>query len=329
MGSNDRSLRDGFVALGHRCCGLDSSRLVSPPRWSQMHLRKRVFGSLSPAVLSSFRSSALDLAGAVCPDLIVVFKGTWLEAETARRLGSLAPIIDFHPDDIGNAVNVTPGYLESIPHFAVSVTHRRENVGELESLGARRVLLLAQAFDPNIHVALPGIKGKRWDVSFVGSCRPEREQALEALAKQTHLRLRVAGHGWRRGRLPGVTVTGPAWGMDMTRIISSSTMSIGFVNHQNRDLRTYRSFEVPAIGSLLLAERTSEHEEIFQDGLEAVFFSSIDELIDRACYYSVHQDEAAVIAQEGHGVVARLNATYQERAAQLLTAVASDEAGTP
>lgn len=39
----------------------------------------------------------------------------------------------------------------------------------------------------------------------------------------------------------------------------------------NYDLQTTRTMEIPACGSLLMAERTIEHEELFKDEEEAVF----------------------------------------------------------
>jgi Glycosyl transferases group 1 len=317
VGSNARSLREAFIALGHRCASLDSTDVVSPRRGSFAHLHRRAFGRPPARSLSSFRRRAIEAVEAVRPDLVVVFKGTWLDAATSMRTRAVAPIIDYHPDDIGVRDDVSPGYLESVSLFRLSVTHRVCNVTELKSLGAKDVILLPQAFDPNLHAPLPGIRNA-WDVSFVGTCRPEREASLAMLASLRRFRLRVAGGGWRRSRLPGAIVSGPAYGIDMAKIVSASTMSIGFVNHQSRDLRTYRSFEVPAIGSLFLAERTTEHEDTFRDRVEAVFFSSNDELIDLVSYYSAHATEAATVAAAGQSAVWRLDATYERRATQIL-----------
>lgn len=325
VGTNDRSLREGFVELGHRCWIVDPSRLVSPRRLSREHLRTKLLRGVAPRALASFRHVVLRTVEAARPDLIVVFKGTWLDRQTARRLSSFAPILDLHPDDIGNPANTSAGYLESVEFFALSVTHRRDNVDELKALGARQVVQVAQSFDPQIHAPLPGVDGRTWDVSFVGSCRPERAEALQQLTTRTALRLRVAGHGWRRAQLGRATVTGPVWGLDFARVIAASTMSLGFVNHQNRDLRTYRSFEIPAIGAMLLAERTSEHEATFREHAEAVYFSSNDELIDRATHFAAHPAEAADIARNGHEAVWRMDATYRDRAAGLIDLLFSND----
>ena len=50
----------------------------------------------------------------------------------------------------------------------------------------------------------------------------------------------------------------------------------------------------------MLAERTDEQRALFEEGREAAYFGSFDELIDKIRYYLAHEDERARIAQAGH-----------------------------
>jgi spore maturation protein CgeB len=63
------------------------------------------------------------------------------------------------------------------------------------------------------------------------------------------------------------------------RAIQYSRIAIGLVSEQNEDEHTNRSIEIPAIGSLLCAKRTPEHSAIYEDGVEAVFWSDAEECI--------------------------------------------------
>jgi hypothetical protein len=59
--------------------------------------------------------------------------------------------------------------------------------------------------------------------------------------------------------------------------VQSAKICIGLLSKENRDLHTTRSMEIPSLGNLLCAERTSEHLALYNDGSEAVFWSSAEE----------------------------------------------------
>jgi spore maturation protein CgeB len=67
---------------------------------------------------------------------------------------------------------------------------------------------------------------------------------------------------------------------------------------------------VPAAGAMLLAERTADHEELFQEDREAVFFGSTDELKEKLRFYLSKEDVRRRIAEAGR---ARVFANYHWR----------------
>lgn len=77
-----------------------------------------------------------------------------------------------------------------------------------------------------------------------------------------------------------------------------------------------RPFEVVAAGALLISEYAPGLENCFVPDIEAVFFTTADELIDKVKYYLAHETERAAIAQKGYERVTR-DHTYTERWAAL------------
>jgi len=68
----------------------------------------------------------------------------------------------------------------------------------------------------------------------------------------------------------------------------------------------------------MLAERTEEHLEFFEEDKEAVYFSSIDELVDKLRYYLHHDNKRVQIAERGYKRVTLNKHTYKDRLQQIL-----------
>jgi len=94
--------------------------------------------------------------------------------------------------------------------------------------------------------------------------------------------------------------------------IQCAKVSLGLLSKGNRDLATQRSFEIPHLGGVLCAERTSEHTRLYREDEEAVFWSSPEECADRCMRLLQNEQDRKQLAIKGRRRCL-LNGTTNER----------------
>ncbi len=272
-------------------------------------------------------------------DVLWVSKSLALRTQTllrARRTQPKMQLVFHSEDDMFARHNQSLWFRRSLPLYDVVFTHKSYNAdpGELPALGARRVVMVDKCFDRHLHRPVATTPEDRAalgsPVGFAGTFERERAQSMLALA-EAGVGVRVWGNGWSawRGRHPLLAVEGCDLAVERyVRAISATDVNLGFLRVQNRDLQTDRSVEIPACGGFLLAQRTDEHRRLFEEGAEAEFFGSQDELLAKVRHYLAHPDERRRIAAAGR---ARCLAGYafHDRLRDLLRIVRESRAPSP
>ena len=241
-------------------------------------------------------------------DLLWIDKGLIVKAKTLNSVKNILPqikIISYSPDDMMNPQNQSKKYLKCIPLYDYHITTKTYNVGELKSLGAKKILFTSNAYDPDIHkpMKLNRQDSKKYssDVGFIGQYEKDRYQKLLFLA-QNNMKVNVKGPGWEKYKNihPNLVIQ-PGWvlGDEYAKYISNTKINLCFLRKVNRDLQTTRSIEIPACGGFMLAERTEEHQDLFEEGKEAEFFGNSDELLDKIKYYLINNDKREKIVKAG------------------------------
>lgn len=217
------------------------------------------------------------------------------------------------------------GYFRSAKEFDLHLIKRASDAHHLAALGAKRTRLWSHGVYTPLYHSLP--TDKRYTVSFVGTCMDDRPQFIEALL-MAGLPIHVFGTRWEtRSSLPSrfpEFFHGPVYGEEYADVLRASSLAIGLVSHSNRDEWSMRTYEVPACGSTLVAERTATHTEWFEEDREALFFKDTKECVEKIRWAIAHPERCAAIGAASLRKCASSNWALDRRMADLIAELLPD-----
>lgn len=253
-----------------------------------------------------FNKVILDRIDSAGFNLIWIDKGLSITPHTFNKIRLSSPktkILSYSPDDMLNSNNSSNFYIDSIPLYDLHITTKSYNCSELKALGAKDVLFVNNSYSPLFHINYTSLhNGTKKNIGFIGSFELERYNSLLHLANNG---LTVNIYGDWPSKLykkhPNLIITNKTLINEVyAKEISKNLINICFLRKVNRDLQTTRSIEIPACGGFMLAEETEEHQTLFTAGVEAEYFNSNDELLDKCIYYLNNPDKANFIANAGY-----------------------------
>jgi hypothetical protein len=167
------------------------------------------------------------------------------------------------------------------------VVVRKESETECIKLGAKQVTRVLRSYDEVMHKPFDQVTdiplSFRSDVAFIGTWmrhEKKREEIFLELIKND-VPFRIWGDRWHKSSHWEVLkpfYAGKALsGRDYVAAIQGAKVCLGLLSKGNRDLHTQRTLEIPYAGGLFCAERTVEHQEIYKEGVEAMFWSDAKE----------------------------------------------------
>jgi spore maturation protein CgeB len=112
-------------------------------------------------------------------------------------------------------------------------------------------------------------------------------------------------------------------GDDYVAALQAAKVALVFLSTRNRDTYTRRCFEIPAIGTAMLAPRTTDLETLFTDGEDVVLFDDVPHLVARAKWLVLDDGARSRIAVGGRARVERDGHDVDARAARWLSDVLS------
>jgi len=328
---------DAFVRLGHHVERFSWHQYFRPAKGLLKTVdeivRRAQNKFLYGPLLTRLNRHLVERVSVFAPDVLFVYRGTHISALTLEKIKLLLPacvLVGYNNDDPfapGHPPWLWRHFLKAIPHYDLMLAYRSANIPEFLSAGAKRVELLRSWFIPERNHPIDisnddNIKKYSCDVIFIGHYEPDgRVSYLEEIVRRGwNFRLFGPGYDWdpvirKSPELQDQIPVHLLWGEDYNNALCSSKIALCFLSKLNRDTYTRRCFEIPATGTMMLAEYTEDLASMYREGEDAEFFRSPAEMMKKIEYYltddaSRHKLAAAGLLRvhaDGHDVDSRMH----------------------
>lgn len=300
LSPNDSSLYRlwALERLGHRVVPLNAYEYVP----ANALLSKITFRLAAGPSVNRLNQDIMRMAEREKPDLVWADKLLGMHPKTLDKLRAMGIATVSYMIDNPFGTRQDPGwrlYMKDIPHYDLHVVQRDANIVDYKARGARDVVKIQTAYEPTIH--FPPTDGwsdanRDREVSFVGTPYDDRATTLAWLASQG-ISVSISGNrrSWQKALPTEAFDTlyreGELYLQQYREAIWRSKINLSFLTHSNKDEFAHKSFEIAACEGFLLVERSEGHSQRFVEDEEAVFFSTMDECVEKIRRYL--PDEAA------------------------------------
>ncbi|MBI1295523.1 glycosyltransferase [bacterium] len=304
-GSTCRERLKALVSMDHEVVPFDTSNWERCQNRLLRSIAHRLnIGPVVGSLNAQLKANAHEI-GKI--DVIWIDKGKWIEKETLQELQrKTRGILVHYTLDAHFYANRSPQFQSALPEYDLAVTTKTFEIDLYKQCKAKNVLLVLQGYDPRFEGYEKPTKTDlrlNSDVAFVGHYQPHYANRLRAVSN-VDCQLSVWGprwpryaltHQWARGYVKGDGL----WGQDYLDALGHTKIALGLLGKHIPETTTTRTFEIPASGTFLLAERNEVHLALFKEGVEAEFFDSDDELRDKLHYYLSKDSLRQRIAKAG------------------------------
>ena len=311
--------------LGHTVHGVHTTEPWTRAPWLKRQVQRRWQRG---SVVDAINRAAADAAREFRPDLVWAEKQEFLRVDTLEELRKQGTrLVHFTPDPYFSLdwkrTRLMDDAMKAFDVLLYCKSYEREQYEALK----KPLVYMPLGYCDEVHRPMPSADPRwRCAVGFLGGWEPRRERFLHAVAA-AGADLKILGEYWnflhdgrwtpRRhiilrqlaGREPfdfhrdellaRAHQGGEVYADDYARALTGAKIGLGFLRQVCPDQHTTRTFEIPACGSLLMADRTAEHQGFFEEGKEAEFFASSEELLDKIKFYCSNESARQRIATAG------------------------------
>lgn len=316
LGHNARSLVDGFRNLDIEIRTIDISSYMRKGIGSREWFHHKFAHRPSKGWKNSFAEQIADVTLGWIPDVLFCINTIHIPQEYLAQINCKLKVhLSF--DDVFNPANLTPDYLVYENLWDIIFTNKIFNVDELKNRCKAEIKYFDNAYDEKIHFSNVSFENRKWDVGFIGAHRPDRHQLPKLLDSNRISSSLIAGPRWSRYYPFGykeINFFPELLAQQYTTIGNQIKLGLCLLNSENRDRITVRSYELPALGQLVIGLKTDQHLQLLENKKEAYWFQTQKEMLLFVNDLKFREQEFAKIALAGRQRILDGNNTYTDRA---------------
>lgn len=278
-----------------------------------------------PAHIRQYGRSLIKQGIITIPDLLLSIGTAPLTADVLRQIRAMGgQRAIFLTDDPFSQAHQSAWFRQALLEYDYIFTPRLANLAQLREITKATVTYLPFAYNPTVHYLVPipfGAQQMGSDILFIGGADKDRIPWMEMFIRKG-ISVELYGGYWERYSATRPYAHGHADLATMRHLVPASKINLGLVRQANRDGHAMRSFEVPAMGGVLLAEDTGEHRALFGDEGETVlYFSDYEEAVTKAEWLLAHPDERRRLATAVYQQITTSNHTYADRLQTIINTI--------
>ena len=200
-------------------------------------------------------------------------------------------------------------FTKAIPFYDIIFSYRPQNIEQYKKKGAKKVFLLPPWFDPTLNypVKYTSMKEKNYKYNLVFIGHYENDGRIDLIRRIVleGFEFSLFGPGWNNVikndkilskfyPVNNLTI------LDYNKVLNYSDLALVIYSGLNEDVYTRRCFEIPATKTPMIAKRTNEMMDLYEEDKEVIFFSNEDELISKLKFYSNNRDLLKSIGIQGY-----------------------------
>ena len=251
----------------------------------------------------------------------IIFKGIELDPSIfnifKKKKINLINIYTDDPFNFSSSATTSFNVTQNIKNFDLFCIWSQKLKKRLESkFKKNNFYYLPFGFSEKKHIKL-NAKIKKNNLSFVASFDRYRLKKLNKIKR----RISIYGNDWPNKSKHKIYKF--IEGKNLSKIIAQSEASLNILKKQNLNSHNMRTFEIPAMGGLMITTRSLEQNKYFPENKAAYMFESIDELNKKLDYIIKNPKQALKVRQRGYKLSKQYS--YKKRLKELINYVNSNK----